>query len=230
MNKEDIMINMSNIKKIYDTGKVKVEALKNINLKINKNEQFAIIGPSGSGKSTLMHIMGCLDKPTEGNYYLNNKNINNIDIDELSYIRNKEIGFVFQNFFLLPYLTAFENVELPMIFAGKKKKERKERVDFLLNLVGMYDRRGHKPNELSGGQQQRIAIARALANDPELILADEPTGNLDQKSGIEIIKIFLKLWEHGKTIGIITHDMNLANQFSRQIKIVDGNIVYDNKN
>jgi putative ABC transport system ATP-binding protein len=219
------MIRIENVNKIYDTGKVQVEALKKINLNIASGELAAIIGPSGSGKSTLMHIIGCLDVPNDGNYFLDNQDVSDLSFDMLAKIRNKKIGFVFQNFFLLPYITAQENVEMPMIFAGVDKMTRKKKSTELLKLVDMSDRADHKPNELSGGEQQRIAIARALANDPEIILADEPTGNLDSKTGSEIIALFLDLWKQGKTIVMITHDRSISQQCQRRIELFDGMVV-----
>jgi putative ABC transport system ATP-binding protein len=219
------MIRIEKVKKIYDTGKVQVEALKNINLNISTGELAAIIGPSGSGKSTLMHIIGCLDIPNDGSYYLDKQDVSKLSYDMLAKIRNKKIGFVFQNFFLLPYITAQENIEMPMIFAGADKMARKKKSTELLKLVDMSDRADHKPNELSGGEQQRIAIARALANDPEIILADEPTGNLDSKTGSEIIALFLDLWKQGKTIVMITHDRSISRQCQRRIELFDGMVV-----
>jgi putative ABC transport system ATP-binding protein len=219
------MIQLDHISKVYDTGKIKVEALKDINLTIPEGAMYAITGPSGSGKSTMMHIIGCLDTPNSGNYTLAGMKVSGLSLDALSNVRTNKIGFVFQSFNLLPYLTAEGNVEMPMIFAGKKPKERKERVRELLDRVGMADRAHHKPNEMSGGQQQRIAIARALANSPDIILADEPTGNLDTKSGEEILKLFNELWENGKTIIMITHESNVADKCSNQIHLIDGMIV-----
>jgi putative ABC transport system ATP-binding protein len=219
------MIKIENVNKIYDTGKVQVEALKNINLNIASGELAAIIGPSGSGKSTLMHIIGCLDVPNDGNYFLDDQDVSKLSLNILAKIRNRKIGFVFQNFFLLPYVNAQENIEMPMIFAGADKAKRKKKSAELLELVDMADRADHKPNELSGGEQQRIAIARALANDPEIILADEPTGNLDSKTGSEIIAIFLDLWKKGKTVIMITHDQNISKKCQRRIELFDGMIV-----
>jgi len=221
------MISMKNINKVYDNGKVSVHALKEVSIEIGRGEYMAITGPSGSGKSTMMHILGCLDTPNSGEYKLDQKLVSHLSIDALTKIRNQKIGFVFQNFFLMPYLTAKSNVELPMIFAGMKKKERTERTMMLLEKVGMADRASHRPNELSGGQQQRIAIARALANNPEILLADEPTGNLDSKSGKEVIQLFEELWQQGKTVVMITHDPNVAKQCKRKIKLIDAKIVED---
>ena len=216
---------MENIKKIYGTGKVEVEALRGVDLHIKKGNFVTVIGPSGSGKSTLMNIMGCLDKPTTGDYLLNGTNIKNLNDNELSELRNKEIGFVFQNFNLLPYASAYENVEMPLLFAGIGGKKRKEKVEYILNKVGLGDRMDHKPNELSGGQKQRVAIARALVNDPNIILADEPTGNLDTKSGKEIMELFVSLWQEGNTIVMITHDPRAKEYTDNLVNITDGRIL-----
>ncbi len=221
------MIKLENINKVYRTGTVSLEALKNITLTIDKGEFISIMGPSGSGKSTLMNIIGCLDTPTKGSYYLESENVANLSFDQLSDVRNKKIGFVFQGFNLLPYSTAFENIELPMLYNGKKTKERKKRIESLLETVGLLDWADHKPTELSGGQQQRVAIARALVNDPPIILADEPTGNLDSKSGTEIMDIFTNLWKAGKTILMVTHDQQIATYSERTIHIFDGGIRAD---
>lgn len=218
------MIQMQNIQRIYNTGKVKVDALKGIQLTINEGEFVAIMGPSGSGKSTLMNILGCLDKPTGGQYLLAGENVGNMNDDDLAEIRNRRVGFIFQNFNLLPYATAYENVELPMIFAGVGTKERRKRVTELLELVGLGNRMDHKPNELSGGQQQRVAIARSLVNKPSIIMADEPTGNLDSNSSEEIMAIFVDLWKQGNTILMITHDPNVTQYCERVIRLVDGQI------
>ena len=219
------MIKMENIRKVYDTGKIEVEALRGIDLHIKKNDFVTVIGPSGSGKSTLMNIMGCLDKPTTGEYKLNGQNIKNMNDNELSELRNKEIGFVFQNFNLLPYASAYENVEMPLLFAGIGGKKRKEKVEYILGKVALGDRMDHKPNELSGGQKQRVAIARALVNDPNIILADEPTGNLDSKSGREIMELFVDLWKEGNTIIMITHDPRAKDYTDNFVNITDGCIV-----
>jgi putative ABC transport system ATP-binding protein len=218
------MIDMRNIKKVYRTGKISLEALKGIFIKIDNGEFVSIMGPSGSGKSTLMNIIGCLDTSTEGTYYLEERNVSGLTFDQLSEVRNRKVGFVFQNFNLLPYATAYENVELPMLYNGKKASERKERVKELLNMVGLYDWRKHRPTELSGGQQQRVAIARALAMDPPILLADEPTGNLDSKSGEEILKLFTQLWEKGHTILMVTHDNRIAAYSQRTIHLLDGKV------
>jgi len=219
------MIKMENIRKVYDTGKIEVEALRGLDLHIKKGDFVTVIGPSGSGKSTLMNIMGCLDKPTTGEYKLNGQNIKNMNDNELSELRNKEIGFVFQNFNLLPYASAYENVEMPLLFAGIGGKKRKEKVEYILNKVALGDRMDHKPNELSGGQKQRVAIARALVNDPNIILADEPTGNLDSKSGREIMELFVDLWKEGNTIIMITHDPRAKDYTDNFVNITDGCIV-----
>ncbi|MGD2092564.1 MAG: ABC transporter ATP-binding protein [Candidatus Aminicenantes bacterium] len=218
------MIDMRNIKKVYRTGTISLEALKGIFLKIDNGEFVSIMGPSGSGKSTLMNIIGCLDTSTEGTYYLEERNVSGLTFDQLSEVRNRKVGFVFQNFNLLPYATAYENVELPMLYNGKKASERKERVNALLDMVGLYDWRKHRPSELSGGQQQRVAIARALAMDPPILLADEPTGNLDSKSGEEILTLFTQLWEKGRTILMVTHDTRIAAYSQRTIYLLDGKV------
>jgi len=203
-------------------GTQALEALSGVSLQIAAGEFVTIMGPSGSGKSTLMNIIGCLDTPTEGEYYLEGKNVAGLTFDQLASIRNKMMGFVFQNFNLLPYATAWENIELPMLFNGKNSRNRKERVTELLNEVGLLKWKEHRPSELSGGQQQRIALARALANDPPIILADEPTGNLDSKSGEEIIKLLGRLWKKGRTIVMVTHDDRLASHSQRIIHLFDG--------
>jgi putative ABC transport system ATP-binding protein len=219
-----MMIDFKNIKKVYKTGKLSFEALKGVFIKIEKGEFVSIMGPSGSGKSTLMNIIGCLDTPTSGSYYLQDEDVSGMTFDQLSAIRNRKIGFVFQSFNLLPYATAFENIELPMLYNGKKTSERKARVNELLETVGLYEWRKHRPTELSGGQQQRVAIARALAMNPPIILADEPTGNLDSKSGKEIMALFDRLWKEGHTILMVTHDENVAQHSERTIHIMDGNV------
>ncbi len=216
------MIKMKNVKKVYKTGDVEFSALKGIDLKLKKGEFTAIVGPSGSGKSTLMNILGCLDVPSEGDYYFEDRAVNSLTHNELADIRNKKIGFVFQAFNLLPYATAYENVEVPLLFAGVKAKDRRKRITELLSRVGLADKFNNKPTEMSGGEMQRVAIARAMANEPDLILADEPTGNLDSKSGEEIVKMLLELRESGKTIIVITHDLSIAKQTERIIKLKDG--------
>ena len=216
------MINMENVKKVYNIGKINFEALKNITLKIEQGEYVSIVGPSGSGKSTMMNIIGCLDTPSSGVYNLEGNPVGKMTSNQLADIRNKKIGFVFQAFNLLPYATAFENVEVPLLFAKTPGKKRKERVLELLSRVGLADKANNKPTEMSGGEMQRVAIARSLANDPDIILADEPTGNLDSKSGGEIVKIFDELNRAGKTVVIITHDMSLADKTERIIRLKDG--------
>lgn len=222
-----MIIDFRNIKKVYQTGSVSFEALKGVFLKIERGEFVSLMGPSGSGKSTLMNIIGCLDTPTEGSYYLEGQDVSGLTFDQLSEIRNQKVGFVFQGFNLLPYATAYENVELPMLYNGKKASERKERVGELLNMVGLYEWRKHRPTELSGGQQQRVAIARSLAMDPPVLLADEPTGNLDSKSGIDIMELFTSLWAGGRTILMVTHDTNIAAYSQRTIHILDGKVNAD---
>ncbi|MCF7886454.1 MAG: ABC transporter ATP-binding protein [Candidatus Marinimicrobia bacterium] len=218
------MIDMNNIKKVYDTGKIQVEALRGVNLQIEEGDFMTVVGPSGSGKSTLMNIIGCLDKPSEGEYKLNQKSVKNFNDNQLSEIRNQDIGFVFQNFNLLPYASAYENVEMPLLFAGMSGKKRRERVEYILDRVGLSERMGHKPNELSGGQKQRVAIARALVNNPKIILADEPTGNLDTKTGENIMQLFIELWKEGNTIVMITHDPRATKYSEKAVKLIDGKI------
>jgi len=219
------MIEMKDIRKVYQMGKVSLEALKGISLNVETGEFVSIMGPSGSGKSTLMNIIGCLDTPTDGSYFFEEKNVAGFSFDQLSSIRNQKIGFVFQNFNLLPYATAYENVELPMLFNGKPGKKRRQRVLELLEMVGLVDWQDHRPTELSGGQQQRVAIARALANNPWLILADEPTGNIDSKTGQEIMGLFVELQRQGRTILMVTHDTTIAAYSERTIHLLDGRIV-----
>jgi putative ABC transport system ATP-binding protein len=219
------MIEMKNISKVYRMGEVSLEALKEICLRIEPGEFISIMGPSGSGKSTLLNIIGCLDTPTDGEYFLEDKNVAGLSFDQLSVVRNRKIGFVFQNFNLLPYATTYENVELPMLFNGKSGKKRRQRVYELLEMVGLVDWQHHRPSELSGGQQQRVAIARALANDPSMILADEPTGNLDSKTGEEIMGLFVKLQQQGRTILMVTHDTHIAAYSQRTINLFDGRII-----
>ncbi|MFO7887563.1 MAG: ABC transporter ATP-binding protein [Eubacteriales bacterium] len=216
------MIKLDKITKTYKMGEIDLQVLKGINLNINEGDFVSIIGPSGSGKSTLMNIMGCLDSPTTGEYYLDGREISNYKPNELAKIRNEKIGFIFQKFNLLPKLTAYENVELPLIYRGEKNRTRKERVEEALKSVGLQDRMNHNPTELSGGQQQRVAIARALVGDPPILLADEPTGNLDTKSGNEVLKIIQKLNNQGKTIIVITHDLEVAQVSKGKITIRDG--------
>jgi len=221
------IIRMSEIRKVYDTGKVTVEALKGVNLEIHRGEMVAIVGPSGSGKSTLMNLIGCLDTPTSGAYELGGQTVAGVSRDTLAEIRNKRVGFVFQNFNLLPHISALENVAMPMLFGGMRPAERHSRATQLLERVGLGDRVDHKPTELSGGQMQRVAIARALAMNPDIVLADEPTGNLDSTSGSDIMSIFTELWNQGSTLVIITHDPALARRASRLVEIRDGRITAD---
>jgi putative ABC transport system ATP-binding protein len=221
------VIAMAGISKVYDTGKVRVEALRGVDLEVRGGEFVAIVGPSGSGKSTLMNLIGCLDTPTSGTYRLRGKPVSGLDRDELAAIRNRRVGFVFQNFNLLPQISAFENVEMPLLFGGVSRRAREERVRELLARVGLEDRARHKPTELSGGQMQRVAIARALAMDPDILLADEPTGNLDSASGTDIMGLFRGLWEQGRTVIVITHDGALARRASRVVEVRDGRITVD---
>lgn len=225
------IIRLENIYKTYKNGTINVEALKDINLTINEGEFVAIMGVSGSGKSTLMNILGCLDRPTEGNYYIEGVDVSEKTDDQLSQVRNKNVGFIFQSFNLIPRTTALKNVELPMIYAKIPQEERKIRAMELLNGVGLGDRYHHMPNELSGGQKQRVAIARALTNKPPIILADEPTGNLDSKSSIEIMEIFRKLNKEDKnTVIIVTHEHDIAKYTDRIITFFDGEITSDKEN
>jgi len=225
-----MLIEIKDLTKNYRMDDVEVEALKTINLQIQKNEYVAIMGPSGSGKSTLMNILGCLDTPTTGQYLFNNIDVSSLDDDTLSAMRNKEIGFVFQNFNLLPRMSALYNVEMPLMYAGVHKTERKERALKALDRVGLADRIEHKPSELSGGQRQRVAIARALVSNPGILLADEPTGALDSKTGDEIMELFRELHQEGNTIIVITHEQEIANHANRTIFIKDGLIHSDKPN
>ena len=224
------IIELHSVRKVYDTGKVKVEALRGVDLKVRKGEFLTLVGPSGSGKSTMMNILGCLDVPSDGKYLFGNEEVNKLTINRLAEIRNHHIGFVFQNFNLLPYLSAQENVELPMVFKGVGTSERRKRATEVLTRVGLGDRLDHKPTELSGGQMQRVAIARALVNNPDLILADEPTGNLDTASGREIVDLFEELWKAGHTIMIIPHDPNLPMRSERILHMRDGRLEDGNGN
>ncbi len=224
------IIEISHIKKEYIMGSQLIAALKDVSLSINKGEYVALMGPSGSGKSTLMNILGCLDSPTSGSYKLNNTEVSEMTDDDLARVRNKEIGFIFQTFNLLPRLTALENVALPMVYAGMSKSERTERAEQVMGMVGLKDRMTHKPNELSGGQRQRVAIARALVNNPSIILADEPTGNLDTKTSYEIMAIMEEISSHGNTVIIVTHEEDIAKHAKRIMRLRDGLIETDIQN
>jgi putative ABC transport system ATP-binding protein len=224
------IIDMQAITKVYDTGKIQVEALRGIDIKVRKGEFVAIVGPSGSGKSTLLNLLGCLDTPTDGEYLLSGEPVAGLDRDQLADVRNRRVGFVFQNFNLLPQLSALENVEMPMLFGGVGRKERKRRAQERLEAVGLADRVEHKPTELSGGQMQRVAIARALAMEPDIVLADEPTGNLDTGSGSDVMGALQELWNAGSTLVVVTHDKALAKRANRVIEIRDGKVVEDTTN
>lgn len=224
------VIDIQGITKTYVNGKLSVPVLHGIDLQVNKGEFVSIMGPSGSGKSTFMNILGCLDRPTTGSYRLNGDEVAILSDDELAFVRNKQIGFVFQSFNLLTKLTALENVALPMIYAGMDKKSRNERAAALLSSVGLGERMDHLPSELSGGQRQRVAIARALANNPAIIMADEPTGNLDSKSTIDVMNIFRGLYDEGRTIILVTHEPEIATYASRNVVLRDGLIVEDSQN
>jgi putative ABC transport system ATP-binding protein len=221
------IIHLDNIEKSYFMGKQAIPVLKGISLNINKNEYVALMGPSGSGKSTLMNILGCLDSPTSGTYILNDQDVSKMHDDDLAEVRNKEIGFVFQQFNLMPRLTAAENVALPLVYAGVSKKKRTEVAMEVIEKVGLTERSHHKPNELSGGQCQRVAIARALVNNPSIILADEPTGNLDTKTSIEIMDIFGAIQAAGNTVVLVTHEEDIANYAQRIVRLRDGVIESD---
>ena len=222
------VILLDNVKKNYFLGKVAIEVLKGLSLSINRGEFVALMGPSGSGKSTLMNIIGCLDSPTTGEYFLNQKSVSRMSENDLADVRNKEIGFVFQQFNLLPRLSALENVALPLVYAGVGKSERTERAKEVLALVNLADRSHHKPNELSGGQAQRVAIARAVVNNPSIILADEPTGNLDSKTSEEIMRIFEQIHATGNTVVLVTHEEDIAAHAKRVVRLKDGVIESDN--
>jgi putative ABC transport system ATP-binding protein len=224
------IIETHNISKIYKMGSTEVRALQSVSISIEKGEYVAFMGPSGSGKSTLMNIVGCLDTPTGGTYMLNNQLVSDMTENELAEVRNKEIGFVFQTFNLLPRATALENVALPLIYAGYGKSEREEMAQAALDNVGLGDRWHHKPNELSGGQRQRVAIARALVNNPSIILADEPTGNLDSKTSYDIMNLFQELHDKGNTIIMVTHEDDIAHYAHRIIRLRDGLVEWDKKN
>jgi putative ABC transport system ATP-binding protein len=221
------LIHLKELRKSYFLGQQELEVLKGISLEIEKNAYLALMGPSGSGKSTLMNILGCLDTPTSGTYILNEKDVSKMDDNALAEVRNKQIGFVFQQFNLLPRLTALENVSLPLIYAGMNRHDRQERAMQMLETVNLTDRSHHRPNELSGGQCQRVAIARALVNDPALILADEPTGNLDTRTSYEIMEIFGKIHDNGNTVVLVTHEEDIAKYAKREIRLRDGMIESD---
>jgi putative ABC transport system ATP-binding protein len=223
------IIHLQDIRKSYFMGKQELQVLKGINLDIHNNEYVALMGPSGSGKSTLMNILGCLDSPSSGRYVLNGQDVSKMADDDLADVRNKEIGFVFQQFNLLPRLTALENVALPLVYAGVGRKQRTEMAMNVIQKVGLEDRSHHKPNELSGGQCQRVAIARALVNNPSLILADEPTGNLDTKTSKEIMDIFTQIQEAGNTVVLVTHEEDIANYAKRVVRLRDGLIESDKR-
>lgn len=226
----DPIIHLKEIRKSYFLGRNELPVLKGLNLLINQNEYVALMGPSGSGKSTLMNILGCLDTPTSGNYILNGQDVSKMEDDDLADVRNKEIGFVFQQFNLMPRLNALENVGIPLIYAGVSKKERAERAKEMLEKVGLGDRADHKPNELSGGQCQRVAVARALINNPAIILADEPTGNLDSKTSEEIMEMFSRIHDSGNTVVLVTHEEDIAEHAGRIVRLLDGVIESDRLN
>jgi putative ABC transport system ATP-binding protein len=223
----DVIILTHKLKRTYHLGTETVRALDGVDIQIRRNEFVAIMGPSGSGKSTLMNLIGCLDTPTEGEYWLNSQKVSELNDDELARIRNKEIGFVFQTFNLLPRATSLHNVELPLIYAGVSSKERHRRATAAMDQVGLADRMDHKPSELSGGQRQRVAIARALVNNPSIVLADEPTGNLDSHTSSEIMAVFEQLHDNGQTLVLITHEHDIAEHANRQIHLLDGRIERD---
>ena len=225
-----LVIKIRDIKRDFPLGQEVVKVLKGIDLDIERGEYVALMGPSGSGKSTLMNLLGCLDTPTSGTYELNGKDVSNMSDDELAEIRNKEIGFVFQVFNLLPRTTALENVALPMIYAGYSKNDRTKRAEEVLADVGLSDRMDHKPNQLSGGQRQRVAVGRALVNNPSIILADEPTGNLDSKTSLEIMKLFDEIHESGNTVIVVTHEEDVAKHAHRVIRLMDGMVETDTRN
>ena len=222
-----VLIEISDVRKIYEMGSTAVNALDGVSLHVQKGEYLAVMGPSGSGKSTLMNIVGCLDTPTSGSYKLRGTEIRDRDDDELARIRNQEIGFIFQTFNLLPRADALHNVELPLIYAGRPAKERRERARSMLEMVGLGDRTHHRPNELSGGQRQRVAVARALVNGPSLVLADEPTGNLDSKTGLEIMALLDDIHRRGNTVILVTHEEEIAARAHRVVRLRDGRIESD---
>ncbi len=224
------LISMRDIQKVYDMGQAQVHALDGVTLTVNMGDFLAVMGPSGSGKSTLMNVIGCLDSPTSGSYLLKGREIASLGDDELAAIRNREIGFIFQTFNLLPRADALQNVELPLIYSGIARRERHEKATQALEAVGLGDRMHHRPNEMSGGQRQRVAIARALVNSPSILLADEPTGNLDSKTGDEIMALITDLHTAGNTIILVTHEEELARRAARVIRLRDGNVVSDERN
>jgi putative ABC transport system ATP-binding protein len=227
---DDYVIRAVDLRKVYDLGAAEVRAMDGVTLTIRRGEYVAIMGPSGSGKSTLMNLIGCLDVPTSGQYFLRDREVSRLSEDELAEIRNREIGFVFQTFHLLPRQSALRNVELPLVYAGKRASMRRERALNLLRLVGLEKRAGHRPNELSGGERQRVAIARALVNEPALLLADEPTGNLDSRTGQEILELFDQLHARGHTILLVTHDPEVGRRAARTVRLRDGRVESDTKN
>lgn len=227
---QEAVIDINHLSKIYIMGEQRLHALRDITLSINRNEYVALMGPSGSGKSTLMNVLGCLDMPTGGDYFLNKTNVSQMSDNELAIVRNKEIGFVFQTFNLLPRISSLDNVAIPLIYAGLSKKERIAKAKQAMEMVGLGDRMDHKPNELSGGQRQRVAIARAIVNDPAIILADEPTGNLDTKTSLEIMAIFEKIHNAGNTIILVTHEPDIAEYAHRIVRLRDGLIENDEIN
>ncbi len=224
------IISLKQIKRDFKLGTQTVKVLKGIDLEINRNEYVALMGPSGSGKSTLMNLLGCLDTPTSGSYILNGKDVSKLSDDQLADIRNKEIGFVFQTFNLLPRSTALDNVAMPLVYAGMNKTNRVQRAEEVLADVGLADRMDHRPNQLSGGQRQRVAVGRALVNKPSIILADEPTGNLDSKTSVEIMKLFDQIHEAGNTVIVVTHEEDIARHCKRIIRLIDGQIASDEVN
>lgn len=226
----DSVISVNDLKKIYIMGTTQVKALQGVSIDIAPNEYVALMGPSGSGKSTLMNLLGCLDSPTSGEYWLNGTNVSTMTDGELAEVRNKEIGFVFQTFNLLPRLSSLENVALPLVYAGMSRSDRNDRAQEVLTAVGLGDRVHHKPNELSGGQRQRVAIARALVNNPSIILADEPTGNLDTKTSVEIMEIFEEIHKQGNTVILVTHEPDIAEHAHRIIRLRDGLVETDIRN
>jgi putative ABC transport system ATP-binding protein len=221
------MIRTEQLRKMYQMGKVAVEALRGVDLRIDRGEHVAILGPSGSGKSTLMHLIGCLDTPSTGRYWLDGKPVEGLSRNQLALVRNHKIGFVFQSFNLLAHATALGNVELPLIYQGMNRRQRRQRAAALLERVGLGDRTEHRPNEMSGGQRQRVVLARALATEPDLILADEPTGNLDTASGQEVVRLFEQLVSEGKTVIVVTHDLEIARRARRIIRLRDGRVEED---